>query len=486
MVVCCPAHLQPHYLGEIGASGEVLLTDQDTAGPSAIRMALSRDAGGAVFSISGDLDLVFYTSGVTGAPKAVQKNIRQLDAEAAVLEGVWPGGAQRVFGTVSHQHIYGMLFACFGLCVPAAHRRTNRRNIGSMSQDTYRRDPRWSPALPISRDYPMPQCWPMRRRALSFRQAARCRFRQPMRPKRTWAFARLRSLGVRRRAASPGVEQTGKEALWTLLPGVGARSTENGGLIVRSPFTKSGEPIETGDVVSFVGEKFQLLGRGDRIAKIDGKRVSLPRVKEALSALPIVDDAAAIDLPTRKGALGAIVQLSASGQDLLKAKGAFRLSRELRSALAERLEPAERPKYWRFGIIPTNQQGKRVQDLLRAAFDRTSPKLLGRGVVKSVDPDAAIQIEFTKGHALVRGAFSQSAGVGRYRSGSHRRAVGRERVGLEAAGRKLVAVEIPPNIATGRHRATSAGSVAAKAAAEIRLPPGRCDRIGGNDRGRRA
>lgn len=56
--------------------------------------------------------LVLFTSGSTGAPQPIGKTFRQLDAEIAALEATFGGrlGNAGIRGTVSHQHIYGLLF----------------------------------------------------------------------------------------------------------------------------------------------------------------------------------------------------------------------------------------------------------------------------------------------------------------------------------------------------------------------------------------
>jgi 3-hydroxymyristoyl/3-hydroxydecanoyl-(acyl carrier protein) dehydratase len=173
-------------------------------------------------------------------------------------------------------------------------------------------------------------------------------------------------------------------------------------LCVTSPFT-DGETIATGDVVERVGDAFRLIGRADRIAKIDGKRVSLARVEEALLALPGIAAAAAVDLPDRKGALGAVVELNEDGQAALKAQGTFRLSRLLRTSLAGRLEPSERPKHWRFLSIPLDRQGKRVQSLLRARFADDAPG--GGTVIKQAANEAEISIALVSDLVWFEGHF---------------------------------------------------------------------------------
>jgi 3-hydroxymyristoyl/3-hydroxydecanoyl-(acyl carrier protein) dehydratase len=203
-------------------------------------------------------------------------------------------------------------------------------------------------------------------------------------------------------------QQDDADALWNPLPQVHTQSSPDGYLSVSSPFADSDRPILTGDIAEHFGSQFRLKGRGDRIAKIDGKRVSLTRVEEELCAHPFVESAAAVDLPDRRGALAAIVQLNSDGRATLTEKGAFRLSRDIRHALATRLEPSERPKHWRFGAIPLNRQGKRVQSSLRALFERASPRMLGHGAVLSAETAAAeIRIELTPDMIWFEGHFPE-------------------------------------------------------------------------------
>ncbi len=57
--------------------------------------------------------VVIYTSGSTGEPRALRKKLSQLAAEVDTLErqfGERVGDAAMVVATVSHQHIYGLLF----------------------------------------------------------------------------------------------------------------------------------------------------------------------------------------------------------------------------------------------------------------------------------------------------------------------------------------------------------------------------------------
>src|SRR5262249_56876579 len=56
--------------------------------------------------------LVLFTSGSTGAPQAIPKKLFQLSREVATLEAQFGQllGSSEIIATVSHQHLYGLLF----------------------------------------------------------------------------------------------------------------------------------------------------------------------------------------------------------------------------------------------------------------------------------------------------------------------------------------------------------------------------------------
>jgi acyl-CoA synthetase (AMP-forming)/AMP-acid ligase II len=405
LAVWCPAHLQPHYLHEIGADAGIVLTDRHLDHAPSISLSLASHADEADGEgLSGELDLVFYTSGVTGTPKAVPKRIRQLDAEAYMLESVWPGGARRVFGTVSHQHIYGMLFRIFwplqtgGVSTDQSADYWEQLD-GVLSPDaTLVTGPAHLTRLPITIGDAAP--------GLVFSSGAALPFEAAQAARKQLHSLPIEILGSTQTGGIAWRRQEREDALWSPLPGVGIEAGDGDRLCVRSLFADSDGAVSTGDLFERVGEKFRLMGRADCVAKIDGKRVSLLRVEEALLTQRIVEAAAAVTLPGRKGALGAVVQLNAEGRAALAERGAFRLSRDLRHVLAGRLEPAERPKHWRFETIPLDRQGKRVESLLRAVFDRIPDEKLGRGRIQEIETDTStIRVELTPGMVWFEGHF---------------------------------------------------------------------------------
>jgi 3-hydroxymyristoyl/3-hydroxydecanoyl-(acyl carrier protein) dehydratase len=381
--VFCPAHVQPEYLREIGAADGVVLTDENVAGALPLELATET---GRFDIIPGDIDLNFFTSGTTSAPKLVPKRIAQLDLEGQKLHRLWSSRAGHVYATVSHQHIYGMLFRIFwpvisGRVSEDRPAETWELLSGKLTPETTLvSSPAHLTRIPDGFDAGAP--------SLIFSSGAPLPLEAAHKAREKFGALPIEVLGSTETGGIAWRQQERSDTLWTPFEDVGIEADANGGLVVVSAVAGDA-PVVTGDLVEKIGAQFRLKGRGDRIAKIDGNRVSLPRVEEALVALPLIDAAAVVDLPQRKGALGAVVELNADGKAALKDLGAFRLSRKLREMLVGRMEPRERPKHWLFAPIPLDRQGKRVQAVLRAKFVLHGDIELGLLSAASLDGDSA-------------------------------------------------------------------------------------------------
>ena len=74
------------------------------------------------------IQLTLFTSGSSGTPKAINKTLEHLDIEMAQLDKNWGEliKGNRVHSTVSHQHIYGLLFRIlWPLCSGVPFARSN-------------------------------------------------------------------------------------------------------------------------------------------------------------------------------------------------------------------------------------------------------------------------------------------------------------------------------------------------------------------------
>lgn len=365
-------HAQPAYLSEVGVAPSTFLTDRAEAGDAP---SLAFDGGAdAPFAFDDRFDpkLVFFTSGSTGAPKQAPKRMSQIDAEARYWVDWFGTRAGHVAGSVSHQHIYGLIFRV-AVPVMAGWRSTDRqafawetlaaeitpRSVVATSPAHLTRIPpglalpNGRPAFVLSSGQALP---------LAGARDADALFGAP--PLEILGSTETGGVAIRQRRddAEP----------WTPLGGVTLNLDAEGVLNVGSPFA-GGETQKMGDRAEILSDgRFRLLARADRVVKIEGKRVSLGRVEAALAALPDIAEAAALPLGG-EGAetLGAAIVLAAGGREELARLGAFRFTRQLRRRLSDGLEPAERPKRWRFvEAIPVNSQGKRVLADLQKLFDK--------------------------------------------------------------------------------------------------------------------
>lgn len=323
---------------------------------------------------------VIFTSGSSGQPLAIAKHLRQLDAEIAHLEGAFgsrlpPDAA--VHATVSHQHIYGLLFVI--LWPLAAGRAIAVERLVYPEQMAERltlpsvlvSSPAHLKRLPDHLDW----------------QAARAGVHAifssggPLPPES--AQLALDLLGH-----SPtevyGSSETGgiawrQRALhgdtWTPLPGVEWR-LQGETLGVRSGHLADGEWWETSDRARAEGDNgFILLGRADRIVKVEEKRVSLVQLEQALMATGLVAEARGLMVQEPAGArLGVVAVLTPAGVARVRQSGRRTLAQSLRESLSTTLERVALPRRFRFvRELPFNPQGKTTDAMLQALFAPVLP-----------------------------------------------------------------------------------------------------------------
>jgi len=336
--------------------------------------------------------LDFFTSGSTGEPQVVRKHLFQLENEIAVLENTWGAELQDslVLATVSHQHIYGMLFKVlwslsagrpfqcemfeyWESLIP--HIKDNNFIVSSPAHLTRYPDFKITtkPKKIFSSGGP-----------LSFEAAQETNSLFSQTP--TEVFGSTETGGIAYRS------QTTASIAWTPFKEVETKVNEEGHLSIRSPYLETNDWYEMNDRVEFDQDNhFQLKGRADRIVKVEGKRVSLVEVETVLTKLPFITEAAALITDDERQSLSAIVVLSDDGKEKLNEIGSFRLGRLLRNEMRDTLEQAALPRRWRFvEQIPVNAQGKRLRAGLLALFvekwqdSKTDPEILDERVKGSI------------------------------------------------------------------------------------------------------
>jgi acyl-coenzyme A synthetase/AMP-(fatty) acid ligase len=322
--------------------------------------------------------LEFFTSGSTGVAKRIAKPLAALDSEIAMLEGLWgaTAGCRPTLATVPYRHIFGLTFH---LLWPLASGRPFASHVDELWEKLLARDVAdailvTSPAhlTRLSGITPLP---PGRRPALVFTAGAPLRAAQAREAADVLGVLPTEMFGSTETGAIATRIQQSLDEPWTPLPGVEVCTDDAGCMIVQSQYGKDGAPVVSADRIEMMPDgRFHFLGRADRIAKIEGKRVSLARLEETLVALPLVADAAAVVLGGSPERLAAAVVLNNEGRARLDMLGTFRFSRELRRQLSPLFESAWLPKSWRFvDELPRGTLGKRRDADVKALF------LAGRG-----------------------------------------------------------------------------------------------------------
>ena len=414
--VIVPGDMQDDTVARLRAASDGFLGD--------LPGALARPASATRELVWSTLDrdatqLIVYTSGTNGEPLAIPKRLAQLDAEVHALEarfgalcdtGLAPanlapetvaagaavpglagfeednGPPPLIWSTVTHQHIYGLLFRV--LWPLAAGRPFAAERLVFNEEIALRiAGPAVLVASPAHlRRLPDALDWSAARAGLRgvFSSGG------PLPPEAAESVLAL--LGV-----APvevyGSSETGGVAwrqrarhgdTWQALPGIDFRIAD-GELCVRSPHLPDRAWWHTADRATPAGDGmdgFELHGRADRIVKIEEKRVSLTAMEQRLAARDDVAEARVLMLGEERPDVDAngvvvahaarpavVAALTEAGRAKLQRIGKPALVAELREALLAAVDRVALPRRWRFvEALPVNAQGKSTEALLGALF----------------------------------------------------------------------------------------------------------------------
>lgn len=326
-----------------------------------------------------DLDapgITLFTSGSTGEPKAIQKSLRCLDAEIRALEFLWGDliGEAAILATVSHQHIYGLLFRllwplCAGRPFAAHTHQYPEQLIADVLQ--HPRAALISSPSQLKRFPPAIDLAGVRPHLVAVFSSGGP---LPLEAAQDW-LARLgrapvEILGSTETGGIAWRRQTGPDSAWQPLPDVQVTTDAEQRLVVQSPFTGMNSPCTTGDCAELQADgSFQLRGRSDRLVKVEEKRLSLDDMERHLLDSPLLEEVRVLVLPQAAGRLGVVATLTQGGQTILKGQGKQVLTQLLRNQLSAHFERVLLPRKWRFpAMLPTDMQGKTSQAALLALF----------------------------------------------------------------------------------------------------------------------
>lgn len=342
------------------------------------------------------LCLVVHTSGSTGAAQAIPKQLHQLAAEVATLEAVFGArmGDAAIVATVSHQHIYGLLFKVLWPLVASRPVHAHSDSYPEPLLALLAQQPSvliTSPAhlkrLPVHLDWAQAQL-----RAVfssggplpaDVAQSSASLFGQAA----LEVFGSSETGGVAWRQRASGASLASSlDTPWQALPDVAWRIAADGQTLeVCSPHLPDSQWLTLADRAQAIdASRFLLLGRLDRIVKLEEKRVSLDAIEALLCASPLVAQARVLVCdasneaagPSRRQQLAAFVVPSPLGQTQLDAAGKLAFNQCLRQLLQHQVEAVALPRRWRYlPQLPLNAQGKTTHAMLLALLDEARPRL---------------------------------------------------------------------------------------------------------------
>ncbi|MEW7865588.1 AMP-binding protein [Aeromonas diversa] len=344
--------------------------------------SVSTDDGQPEFNHAPSLapTLTLYTSGSSGQPKAIAKPWSLIEAEVRVQGALWGTAltGARLFASVSHQHIYGLLFRILlplALGVPFARRQTDypEQLLAQPQSWALISSPAFLSRLGAVLNAPGCRLVVSSGGPLAYEDARQCASLLGPLPVEIYGSSETGGIGWR--------QSRGPDCSWTPFPGVEVGCDERQALLLSSPFMDEPAPWRGSDRIALCGEpgQFRLQGRLDRIIKVEEKRISLDEVEQRLLALDEVSDAAV--QPLEQGGrqiLGAALVLTPEGRANLAhlGHGAFLLA--LRQRLRPWLEPVALPRSLRlFEALPLTGAGKRDGVALRRAFDEPAAPIPG-------------------------------------------------------------------------------------------------------------
>jgi len=321
-----------------------------------------------------DTRLVIFTSGSTGQAKPIEKRLIHLERECATLEAHWGKqlGDAEVLATVSHQHIYGLLFRVLwplsaGRCFHSQIAMNPEMLVNAINK---------------------PACW----------------IASPAQLKRLDADSPWQGISDMCAVFSSGgaLPETAKQQIFNhsnqqVIEVYG--SSETGGIAWRQHDTAW--HTFDGMVLSCVDDNWQLQspyldvlftlddnlslqtdgrfilhGRKDRIVKIEEKRLSLSELERRLMESPWIADAFTMTITTSRDRVGAVIVLTEAGTEQLTSIGRNAFIKHLRSQLHNWFDAVVLPRKWLIvNAIPLNTQGKINQLLLKVLLDTDTQKL---------------------------------------------------------------------------------------------------------------
>lgn len=314
-------------------------------------------------------EMVMYTSGTTGEPKAVYKQFLQFENELFELVKVFGNDwlNRKVYSTVNHHHIYGLLFTALLPIATGLPFRRHRIDFPSelanvageaaviasspaflkrLSAEADKAIEFKCPPIIYSSGGPLPE--------EVARKACELTSYWPME-----IYGSTETGGIAYRQSKNG-------PVWTPFEVCKMSLAENGCLNIKSSYILEAEGFTTGDLVELYDDgRFLLKGRSDSIVKIEEKRISLPEVEMRLKQTGLVQDVRVVPMVGKRQYLAAAIVLNGAGREKFAGSTKLAINNFFHDYLLKFIENTVSPKKWRYlEELPQNTEGKiRMRDI---------------------------------------------------------------------------------------------------------------------------
>ncbi len=316
--------------------------------------------------------LSVFTSGSTGEPVRINKTIRQLENEVDALEFTFGGEIPKdvvFYRSVSHQHFFGMPFGLYW-----AVSRGSR-----LSRIAIKGGHEWNTSIPqvlITSPSFLKSIVETAGQHKNIGAGIQSIFSAGGVLEDS-VFSKIIDITKSRVVNIYGSSETGHiawksspEMAWRLQVGVEFKVPVADVLEIKSKFCPNNDWFQTSDLACQSRDSFEILGRADRIIKIEGTRVSSSHLMASIKESGLVDDCLISDLENgRRSQLGVVLKLNAAGLQLLETHGRLKLTNGLKESLRGKVNSIAIPRRWRFvDEFPKNSLGKVVKKDLDGLF----------------------------------------------------------------------------------------------------------------------
>ncbi len=311
--------------------------------------------------------IVFFTSGSGGEPKKIKRKLSQLLSEIEQSSKLWQKLINKSLfaSSVSYQHIYGLLFS---ILLPLVNKRmiwhhplpfeeSLQRLVAEQKNTVLVSSPAFLKRLTLTLDEQHGEKLKVFCSGGLLSQTQHQATEQRLNCEVIQVYGSTETGGIAFRSTAHR---------WQFMPLV-KHKINNNSLWVKSPMCYTDQWIDTQDKIKLEADGFDLLGRKDRIVKIEEKRIALAEVEHFIKQNDNIKETYTICINEHRQYIAAIITLSTQGKKLLQETSEKAVKLHLKSFLKDKIEPLAMPRKIRIlAEIPCNSQGKKVyNDILK-------------------------------------------------------------------------------------------------------------------------